>query len=151
VHACATTWWRREHWRSRCGRGSLCVEFDGNELGEMRARGMEDFEAWVGAYSKFLFDISCRINFFSGELHIAEVASRFTSIDKFVELITSIGFRLKAKVRASAIFFLIVDTMPCSRIPQIRISRFSNLTRQGGRLIRRRRWSGVRWSSGEIC
>lgn len=33
-----------------------------------------------------------------GELMIAEVASRFTSMDKFISLINSIGFKLQKKV-----------------------------------------------------
>jgi ribosomal RNA-processing protein 8 len=36
---------------------------------------------------------------YSGELKVAEVASRFTDIDAFVELIETIGFRLQSKVR----------------------------------------------------
>ena len=35
---------------------------------------------------------------FSGELQIAEVTSRFTKIQQFLDLVNSIGFRLKSKV-----------------------------------------------------
>lgn len=34
----------------------------------------------------------------SGELNIAEVASRFTDVDEFSSLVASIGFQLKSKV-----------------------------------------------------
>jgi ribosomal RNA-processing protein 8 len=34
----------------------------------------------------------------SGELQIAEVTSRFTNIQQFLDLVNSIGFRLKSKV-----------------------------------------------------
>ena len=38
---------------------------------------------------------------FRGELKIAEVASRFTDVDAFTSLISSIGFKLKSSVRLS--------------------------------------------------
>ena len=34
----------------------------------------------------------------SGELQIAEVTSRFTKIQQFLDLVNSVGFRLKSKV-----------------------------------------------------
>lgn len=34
----------------------------------------------------------------SGELKIAEVASRFTDVEEFSQLVSSIGFKLKSKV-----------------------------------------------------
>lgn len=38
------------------------------------------------------------MSIFSGELKIAEVASRFTDVEEFQTLVGSIGFRLKSKV-----------------------------------------------------
>lgn len=41
---------------------------------------------------------------FRGELKIAEVASRFTNVDKFTSVVSSIGFRLIRKVRLPYLF-----------------------------------------------
>jgi ribosomal RNA-processing protein 8 len=38
-----------------------------------------------------------------GELHIAEVASRFTDVNSFVSLVCTVGFRLVSKVGATSI------------------------------------------------
>ncbi|KAJ3549532.1 hypothetical protein NMY22_g851 [Coprinellus aureogranulatus] len=47
----------------------------------------------------------------SGELQIAEVASRFTDVKEFEKLVTSIGFRLTAKVRYSSHLRYLVSQM----------------------------------------
>jgi ribosomal RNA-processing protein 8 len=49
------------------------------------------YSSLTGRISPFSFD--------SGELKIAEVASRFTDPEEFTSLIISIGFKLKSKVR----------------------------------------------------
>lgn len=35
----------------------------------------------------------------SGELKVAEVASRFSDVDKFISLVCQFGFQLQSKVR----------------------------------------------------
>jgi ribosomal RNA-processing protein 8 len=61
---------------------------------------LEDPQTWVSDIVKMccttLIDSSR-----SGELLIAEVTSRFTNIQQFLDLVSSIGFRLKSKVGLS--------------------------------------------------
>ena len=60
-------------------------------------------EAWrilQQGYTFRRFDlIGTVLTFGSGELKIAEVASRFANLKQFVSLISAIGFRLSSKVR----------------------------------------------------
>jgi ribosomal RNA-processing protein 8 len=60
-------------------------------------------EAWrvlkLGYVAQLEFEWSVRLlAYSSGELKIAEVASRFKDVDKFISLIRSIGFQLVSKV-----------------------------------------------------
>lgn len=43
---------------------------------------------------------------FSGELHVAEVISRFTDIEQFQSLLGTLGFRLKSKVWICGVYSL---------------------------------------------
>lgn len=63
----------------------------------MHSRSLEDIETRVRASLSH-----CAGNLISsrGELKIAEVASRFPDLDEFVSLISSIGFKIKAKVKS---------------------------------------------------
>ena len=46
---------------------------------------------------------------YSGELQIAEVTSRFTNIQQFLDLVNSIGFRLKSKVSSCNLWTFCTD------------------------------------------
>lgn len=79
--------------------------------------------------------------FSSGELKIAEVTSRFMDVEEFASLISSIGFRLKSKVRLMV--KRITRAHDFSRMIAIPISRFLISRRLPGR--RRVRKSGTNY------
>lgn len=75
----------------------MCTQSHGNELASVHSRSMEDTETRVcPALSQCAVDLITS----SGELKIAEVASRFPDVDEFVSLISSIGFKMNAKVKS---------------------------------------------------
>ncbi|KAF8897406.1 ribosomal RNA-processing protein 8 [Infundibulicybe gibba] len=65
-----------------------------------------------------------------GELKIAEVASRFRSIDEFQALVASIGFQLKSKDTSNSHFSLFeFKKVPCGRKSE---KEWANLSSKGG-------------------
>lgn len=69
----------------------------GNELASVYSRSMEDTETRVCPSLSH-----CAVDLIPsrGELKIAEVASRFPDVDEFVSLISSVGFKMNAKVKS---------------------------------------------------
>ncbi len=58
-------------------------------------------EAWRVLRTGYIFkssSVKVCSGFYSGELKIAEVASRFINVKQFISLVSSIGFRLSSKV-----------------------------------------------------
>ena len=51
------------------------------------------------------------IAFHRGELKIAEVASRFATVDDFVSLVRDVGFKLKKKVGGSYAAFALAHVL----------------------------------------
>lgn len=62
---------------------------------------MSFFETGRAGFGRFCFFSDLGFFVHRGELRIAEVTSRFTSIDAFVALITSLGFESTHKVRGT--------------------------------------------------
>lgn len=94
-------WFRRHRryvCRGRSDRGCCCLRSEsyGDKLANLHPGGMENpaSQVWIspelGVYLMFRLD--------SGELKIAEVASRIGDIKEFTAFVASMGFTLKSKV-----------------------------------------------------
>ena len=88
----------RDRRGSHRGCGCMRLEPHGFKLAEMYTRSLEDSQTHVRFFVVHPYHLAeskarCR-----GQLKIAEVSSRFENVERFVSLISSVGFKFKSKV-----------------------------------------------------